>query len=80
MIEGYQTLNHNIKLTISLIESITISSKEQERGIIQINDAISTLDKQTQESANIANETNDIAQESNKIAEYIVKEANKEFS
>ncbi|NQY20787.1 MAG: hypothetical protein HRT40_05660 [Campylobacteraceae bacterium] len=80
MIKGYKTLNHNIELTISLIENITVSSLEQERGLIQINDAISTLDKQTQESANIANETNNIAQESNKIAEYIVKEANKEFN
>ncbi len=79
MIEGYNKLNSNIASTIELIENVTTSTKEQEQGIIQINDAISLLDKQTQESASIAQETNDVAQQSYDIAERIVQEANKDY-
>jgi len=75
MILGFNKLNENISSTITLINSVTTSTKEQERGIIQINDSISTLDKQTQQNASIAQETNTIAQESHDIAEQIVKEA-----
>jgi len=75
MINGYNKLNNDISSTINLIKNVTISTKEQEQGIIQINDAISTLDKQTQESALIAQETDKIAQESYDIAEQIVIEA-----
>ena len=75
MIDGYSKLNNDIESTINLIENVTLSSKEQEQGIIQINDAISILDKQTQEGSSIAQETDKIAQESHAIAEQIVLEA-----
>jgi len=75
MIHGYNKLNDDISSTINLIENVTVSTKEQEKGIIQINDAISVLDKQTQEGALIAQETDKIAQESHDIAEQIVLEA-----
>jgi len=78
MISGYTKLNENISSTIELIDHIASSTKEQEQGIIQINDAISTLDKQTQENATVAHETNQIAQQSHDIAEQIVKEARQE--
>jgi methyl-accepting chemotaxis protein len=79
MIEGYNKLNKSISTTIDLIEEVTVSSKEQEEGIIQINESISILDKQTQESASVAHETNVVAQQSYDIAERIVQEADKEF-
>jgi methyl-accepting chemotaxis protein len=80
MISGYHQLNENISHTSDLINEVTNSSKEQELGISQINDAISLLDKGTQKSAIIASETNTIAQESDKIASIIVEEAQtKEF-
>lgn len=79
MIEGYNKLNKSISTTIELIENVTSSSKEQEAGIIQINESISILDKQTQESASIAHDTNIVAQQSYDIAERIVQEADKEF-
>ena len=79
MIEGYSKLNESIASTITLIEDVTTSSKEQEQGIIQINEAISTIDKQIQESAAVALETNIVAQQSHDISEQIVLEANKEF-
>nr|WP_260879466.1 methyl-accepting chemotaxis protein [Aliarcobacter cryaerophilus] len=81
MIEGYKGLNSSINQTISLIQDITSSSKEQQKGVEQINDAVSSLDKQTQENANIARVTSDIAAEASSMAKKILENANsKEFS
>ena len=80
MIKGYTSLNDNINQTIGLISEIASSSKEQQRGVEQINDAINSLDKQTQENASIANITNEIAKKTSKIAQKIVDSADeKEF-
>ncbi len=54
MIDGYATLNNSISKTIELISDIETASKEQQSGIVQINDSINSLDKQTQENASIA--------------------------
>ncbi|MGJ0360010.1 methyl-accepting chemotaxis protein [Aliarcobacter cryaerophilus] len=81
MIDGYKGLNNSINQTISLIQDITSSSKEQQRGVEQINDAVSSLDKQTQENANIARVASDIAAEASSMAKKILENANsKEFS
>ena len=81
MIEGYKGLNSSINQTISLIQDITSSSKEQQKGVEQINDAVSSLDKQTQENANIARVASDIAGEASSMAKKILENANsKEFS
>jgi len=80
MIHGYNVLNTNIKNTVELIKDVVNASKEQEAGIIQINDAVALVDKGIADSANIANQTNKIAQETNQIANIIVQEAqSKEF-
>ncbi|HKM18971.1 MAG TPA: methyl-accepting chemotaxis protein [Aliarcobacter sp.] len=81
MIDGYKGLNSSINQTISLIQDITSSSKEQQKGVEQINDAVSSLDKQTQENANIARVASDIAAEASSMAKKILENANsKEFS
>ena len=77
MIEGYSGLNESITKTIQLIEDIETASKEQQSGIVQINDAINTLDQQTQENANIASQTKEIAIETDKMSKLIVEETNK---
>jgi len=80
MIGGYSDLTDKITETISLITNVTDASKEQEAGIIQINDAINSLDKQTQQNASVANETNDISLQTQEIAEIILRSADeKEF-
>ena len=56
MIAGYDELNTNIKSTIEKIEYVATASKEQEKGITQINDAVTMLDKATQENAHVAEE------------------------
>jgi methyl-accepting chemotaxis protein len=80
MIEGYNGLNDNIAKTIELISHVEIASKEQQSGIVQINDAINSLDQQTQQNASIANQAHDIAVQTDEIAKIVVSNANeKEF-
>ncbi len=56
MIDGYNELNQNISDTIEMIENVATASREQESGISQINDAITTLDRATQQNASVADE------------------------
>ncbi|MDC0932849.1 methyl-accepting chemotaxis protein [Arcobacteraceae bacterium] len=80
MIEGYNGLNNNISKTTELIKDVENASKEQRSGIEQINDAVNSLDQQTQQNAMIASQTNDIATQTDSIAKLIVSNANaKEF-
>ncbi len=80
MIKGYVGLNQNISKTLELIGDVETASKEQQLGITQINDAVTMLDRQTQQNASIANEAKDIADQTQIIANNIVKDANeKEF-
>ncbi|MGB5866765.1 MAG: methyl-accepting chemotaxis protein [Arcobacteraceae bacterium] len=75
MIEGYKELNINTNETISLIENVSAASKEQMTGIEQINDAVSMLDKVTQENANEANSVAQIANDVSKLANDLVADA-----
>ena len=80
MIEGYKKLNENIGKTISLISDIENASKEQLSGIEQINDAVTALDRQTQENAMVASQTHDVAVLTDQIAKLVVSDADsKEF-
>ena len=80
MINGYTSLNENIDKTIELISAVSTSSKEQQSGIVQINDAVNALDQKTQQNANIATHAQEIALNTEKIAKDIVEDANsKEF-
>lgn len=80
MIEGYTGLNNNISKTIEIISSVESASKEQQQGIEQINDAVNSLDQQTQQNANIASQTHDIASQTDTIAKLILQNADeKEF-
>jgi methyl-accepting chemotaxis protein len=56
MIGGYTDLTSKINETITLIEDVSSASKEQETGIVQINDAINALDRATQVNASSASE------------------------
>ena len=80
MISGYKTLNEDIIKTIDLIKGVEFSSKEQLAGIEQINHAINSLDQQTQQNAQIASQTYNVAMQTDTIAKLIVSSANsKEF-
>ena len=80
MIQGYTGLNSNISKTLELINDVELASKEQQKGIEQINDAVNSLDQQTQENTAISNRTQDIARQTDSIAKIIVSSADeKEF-
>ena len=77
MIDGYTGLNNNISQTITLITDVKGASKEQLLGIEQINDAIASLDQQTQENAMIASQTHDVAIQTDTISKLVVSDADK---
>ena len=80
MINGYGALDQNIEQTINLIRDVEMASKEQLSGIQQINDAVNSLDQQTQRNAMIASQTHDVAVDTDSIAKLVVSSANeKEF-
>jgi len=61
MIEGYGTLNEKVIQTKEMIDTVTSASKEQEEGMLQINDAINNLDQTTQENASTASQIDGLA-------------------
>ncbi len=77
MYEGYEKLNENIINTTSIVETVTLNSKEQMIGVEQINSAIGELDKTTQENASIASQINDIVKNVRNMADTIVEEVRK---
>src|SRR5574344_946587 len=80
MIDGYKELYLSINETKNLINEVQASSQEQLRAVEQINSAISTLDQQTQQNANIASQSHEVAVTTDLISNLIVKNANdKEF-
>ena len=76
MIEGYSKLNENIHSTISLINSITDASKEQQAGIEQINDAVTELDQATQQNALAASNINSMSKEIQSLSYKLLETAN----
>ncbi|WP_164468899.1 methyl-accepting chemotaxis protein [Aliarcobacter cryaerophilus] len=74
MISGYKELLDNIEKQAVMIREISNSSKEQESGISQINNAVNQLDQQTQQNASIASKTQYIALQTDTLSKEIVKE------
>ncbi len=77
MIDGYNSLNENISKTLTLIEDIEVSSKEQQNGIEQINNTVTTLDTQTQQNAAVASKTKEIANNTLSLANTVVEDTQK---
>ena len=77
MINGYTTLNSKINETIVLIEDVSQGSKEEEKGIVQINDTINTLDQATQINANSATVISGLANEVTVLSNNLLKIADR---
>ena len=75
MIKGYETLNTHITETLKLIDDVSVASKEQMQGIEQINNAVTMLDRVTQENASEANSVANIADEVRQMADELVADA-----
>ncbi len=67
--ESLEKVINNTRKIADLIGEISAASSEQAQGIQQINDAIATLDKSTQETAATAEETASVATEMSEGAE-----------
>jgi len=76
MIVGYESLSQNILQTSLIISQVETSSKEQLKGIEQINDAVTSLDRQIQANASIATHTSEIAHLTDELAKIIVRDVN----
>jgi len=61
MIEGFNELTENINTTITLIDDVANSSKEQEKVMVQINETVNSLDQATQNNANLSNNISSMA-------------------
>ncbi|PRM96665.1 chemotaxis protein [Arcobacter cryaerophilus gv. crypticus] len=72
---GYSNLNKLISETIDIIQDVSIASSEQLKGIEQINDAVSILDRVTQENAAEASNVALIANETLDMAKILVEDA-----
>ena len=72
MIDGYSELNNSISNTLVTIENVATASKEQETGILQINDAINSLDASTQKNAQVAEQISNMATSIAYTSNYLV--------
>ena len=72
MIDGYEILVDKISQTKDMISKVSNSSLEQSRTITQINDAISIIDKNTQESAKEAASIDTLALEVKTLSERLL--------
>ncbi|NQY23641.1 MAG: hypothetical protein HRT41_06380 [Campylobacteraceae bacterium] len=80
MIDGYKDLSNNIDKTIIIINDVSNISKEQQVGIIKINDSVEVLKQQVQTNLEVSSQANKIAHKTSLIANTIVDNANeKEF-
>ena len=77
MIKEYNVLSENINKTKGIIENVSSSLKEQEKGIEQVNVAVFDLDRATQQNALKAQETKDIANQNDEMATTMVRDTNK---
>ncbi|RXJ61050.1 methyl-accepting chemotaxis protein, partial [Halarcobacter ebronensis] len=77
MITGYEELNQNINLTIEKIEQVANASKEQEAGIVQINDAVNLLDRATQENAQVADQISKMSSDIANMSDSLVTAASR---
>ena len=77
MIDGYSELNSSISNTLVTIENVATASKEQETGILQINDAINSLDSSTQKNAQVAEQISNMATSIAYTSSYLVTVASR---
>ncbi len=72
MIKGYDELQGAIVQTKEIIDNVANASKEQGLGISQINDAITVLDKNTQENASDATSIASLAKEVKDLSDNLI--------
>ena len=76
MIEGFNELSENITTTISLIDDVANSTREQQEAMVQINDTINSLDQETQKNASEASHISQMAKETKDLADQLQNAVN----
>ena len=80
MIEEYNHLSNDIDKTVEIIKDVASISKEQQIGIIKINESVDVLEQQIKTNLDVSSQANDIAIKTSHTANTIVDTANqKEF-
>ena len=77
MMQEYTKIIENIEKTRTIMNEISKSLNEQQRGIEQVNNAVSQLDKTTQENAMMAQNTLEVVNINDNMAKRMVVETNK---
>ena len=77
MIIGFEKLEEKINETNNIINDVADAAKEQTNVMIHISDTINSLDKFTQQNAQVAEETNNISKNTSDIAQKVVENVNK---
>ena len=77
VIQEYAKIIENIEKTRTIMNEISKSLNEQQRGIEQVNNAVSQLDKTTQENAMMAQNTLEVVNINDNMAKRMVAETNK---
>jgi methyl-accepting chemotaxis protein len=77
MIDGYKELHKNVEETTSLITNVAKASDEQQSAIMQINDAVTSLDQATQKNAVQASEISRLSDEISALSHGLVTAANR---
>ncbi len=77
MMAGYSDLNSKVEVTSDLVKDVGNASKEQMSGMDQINDAVTQLDKATQENAAASADVSSKAMELSQITDQLVSVVNR---
>jgi methyl-accepting chemotaxis protein len=77
MIKGYSVLNSNISNQLEIIDEVSNASKEQQQAIEQINDAVTQLDKTTQQNASAAAQISSQSRHIEGLSQKLVQVVNK---
>jgi len=72
MITGYESLNQKVIQTKHMIDDVSSATKEQEEGMIQINDAVNSLDKVTQENASTSAQIDNLSSEVSSLSTRLI--------
>ena len=72
MIQEYEVLNGKITQTKDMIDTVSLSSKEQEASILHINSAISSLDHITQQNAATSAQMNNMVSEVSILSDKLI--------
>ena len=80
MISGYKELNNHVNETLDLITDVKSSTKDQQAGIIEINDFVNILKDQIQTNTEVSQEASIIVSKTTGIANAIISDVhNKKF-